>query len=99
MEKNNWPVDIVVEMIVAAQSNEGPQPQAVGEEDLSGCIHPDLRRRSQKRSAAEGDSVLQVHVLQQLSTGLAGGLGAGCGAVCLDEQPTGVSKALGEPCQ
>lgn len=50
--RNNRPVDIVVESVVAPQSDQRPQPQAIREEDLCGCIHPDLWRMSRERSAA-----------------------------------------------
>jgi hypothetical protein len=36
------PVDVVVERVVAPESDEGPQAQPVGEEDLGSCIQPHL---------------------------------------------------------
>lgn len=44
----NWggrdiPVDIVIEGIVAAQSDQRAQTQTIREEDLSGSIQPNLK--------------------------------------------------------
>lgn len=36
------PVHIVVERVVASESDQGPQAQPVGEEDLGGCVEPHL---------------------------------------------------------
>ena len=37
------PVDVVVERVVAPESDQGSQAQAVGEEDLGGRIQPHLQ--------------------------------------------------------
>ena len=39
---SNWPVDVVVVLVVASQGDKRTDSQTVGEEDLSHCINPYL---------------------------------------------------------
>lgn len=52
------PVHIVVERVVTSQSNQGPQAQPVGEEDLGGGVKPHLRAEEQN---LRSDQVQNCH--------------------------------------
>lgn len=60
------PVHVVVERVVASESNQGPQAQAVGEEDLGGCIEPYLQAEDQNLRTINTESLFQPGALEVL---------------------------------